>query len=318
MVLRLTSSKYRNIQKDNMKKSPILRTRFDYIRLISLTLAFLISPLPAFSHSHSLQLVQGAGNTIVERIQVPPKFKRIEVERNSFAGYLREYPLKEAGRPLLLHNGNEKENQDAHACIFDMPVESFLQESSQSIVYLYANYLYSTKQEDIISFYLTNGQSCRWTDWLEDSKRKRNLRAEVAGSLKKWTQYEKVFSKPDKDLCFKKYLRNVFAHTSPLSIMEYESEYVEIKSIEIGDILFDLSNPGNICMVVDICQEAETGEKAYLLAKGSSPASEFYVIKNPKRVNDPWYHEEDFAMKVHTPEHVFPKDSWRKVLWKRF
>ncbi|MBB5225114.1 hypothetical protein DYE50_00365 [Treponema ruminis] len=276
-------------------------------------IAVLLCLAPAFSHTHSLQLVQGEGKNIVERIKVPPKFKRIKAEPQSFAGYLRNYPLKEAASPLLLHNGNQKSNQEAHACIFDMPPESKLQENSQTIVRLYAQYLYASGKEKEISFHLTNGEICKWTEWLSDCERKRNLRKDVANDLKKWTKYEKPVSKKEKDEFFRSYLKNIFAHTSPLSMMEYESKSIEINQVRTGDILFDLNKPGYICMVVDICKNPETGEKAYLLAQSSSPASDFYVLKNPKLVNDPWYHEEDFRMPAETPEYLFPKDSWRRL-----
>ena len=282
-------------------------------KILPLTIALLASLIPAFSHTHSLQLVQDEGQNIVKRIQVPPKLKRIKTEPKSFAEYLRNFPLKEAGSPVLLSNGNEKPNQEAHACIFDMPIDGDLQKNSQSVVRLYAKYLYNSGKEGKISFHLTNGEICKWTDWLSDCERKRNLRTEVASDLKKWTKYEKPVSKSEKDQFFRSYLKNVYAHTSPLSMMEYESEPIAQNQVQIGDILFDLNKLGFICMVVDICKSTETGKKAYLLAQGNSPASDFYVIKNPKRVNDPWYHEEDFAMPAQTPEYVFPKDSWRRL-----
>ena len=295
----------------------ILDCRLNVTKTLAM-IAFLLYLTPAFPHTHSLQLVREEGKTIVERIQVPPKFKRIKIKPKSFAEYLRTYPLKESGSPIHLFNGNEKSNQDTHACIFDMPIESDLQKNSQSIVRLYAEYLYTSGQEEKISFHLTNGEICKWTDWLSDCIRKRNLRTEVARDLKKWTKYEKSVSKSEKDQFFRAYLKNVFAHTSPLSMMEYESEPIEQNKVQIGDILFDLSTPGFICMVVDICRNTETGEKAYLLAQSNSSATDFYVIKNPKRVNDPWYHEEDFRMPAETPEYIFPKDSWRRLQYGKY
>ena len=261
-------------------------------------IAFLLYLAPTFSHAHSLQLVQGEGRNIVERIQVPPKFNRIKAEHQSFAGYLRYYHLKEAD-----------------TAIFDLSPEINLEESSQTIVRLYAEYLYKSGKEEEISFHLTNGEICKWTKWLSDCERKQNLRKNIASDLKKWTKYDKPITKNKKDQFFRSYLKNIFAHTSPLSMMEYESKPIEIDQVQIGDILFDLNKPGYICMVVDICKNPETGEKAYLLAQSSSSTSDFYVLENPKRVNDPWYHEEDFRMPAETPEYVFPKDSWRKLCY---
>ena len=284
-----------------------------HLRLPLLSLIFLLSQ-PAFSHTHSLQLVQGEGSTITERIKVPPKFKRIQGEPKSFAEFLRNYSLKTAESPVLLFNGHEKQNQEAHACVFALPIENYdLQRNAQSIVRLYAEYLYKSAQEEKISFHLTNGETCKWTEWLEKAESKRNLRTEVARDLKKWTKYEKAITKKDKNEYFRAYLKTVFANTNPLSLMEYESEPTDFSKLRIGDILFDLRKSSQVCLVVDICKNPETGEKAVLLAQGSSPASEFYVIKNPMRVNDPWYHDEDFLVPLETPEYVFPKESWRRL-----
>ena len=260
---------------------------------------------------HPLNLVKTEGSTVAERIETPHKFKRIKIKPKSFADFLRNYPLKEPGSPVLLYNGNEKQNQEAHAAIFALPLEkNGTQQSAQSIIRLYSEYMYKYDFENELVFHLTNGEICNWTEWLEKSESKRNLRTEVASNLKKWTKYEKP---ADRNEIFHAFLKKIFANTSPLSIMEYESVPTDFSKLEIGDILFDLGKPTQICLVVDICINPDSGEKAVLLAQSNSPAQDFYIIKNPKRVNDPWYHEEDFYVPAQTPEYIFPKESWRHV-----
>ena len=286
-----------------MKKLPFSVTFF---------LLFAIALLPIFSDLfHPLQLVKNEGNTLTERIDTPFKFKRIEVEKGSFADYIRSYPLKPAVNTLFLFNGEKKQNQDAHCAIFALPIQNESQTDSGSIIALYAEYMYKMGMDEKITFHLTNGENLKWTDWQKNAEYGRNFRSSLAGNLKKWTKYEKKAGKTERLQSFQNYLKKVLANTSILSMQTYETATTTFAALQIGDILWDLGKPGHLCLVVDICVNPETSEKAVLLAQGFFPAQEFHIIKNPKRINDPWYHEEDFAFPVETPEYVFPNESWR-------
>ncbi|MBO6218581.1 MAG: DUF4846 domain-containing protein [Treponema sp.] len=280
-----------------MKKLPFSVTFF---------LLFAIALLPIFSDLfHPLQLVKNEGNTLTERIDTPFKFKRIEVEKGSFADYIRSYPLKPADAPVLLYDGRKKANQNAHCAVFSLPLENRdLQQCADSIMRLYAEYLYKTNQEEKIKFHYSNGFISEWSKW------KKGFRISVAGNLAKWTKYEKTI---DKKTSFQDYLRNVFAYCGTSSMESYESKPTVFSKVEIGDVLLYGGNPGHVCLVVDVCKNTESGEKAVLLAQGFMPAQDFHILKNPKRINNPWYYEEDFIIQIQTPEYTFPKDSWRKL-----
>ena len=267
-------------------------------------LAFTIAILPAFSDLfHPLQLVKNEGSTLTERIDMPFKFKRIPAEKGSFADYLRTYPLKPAGSPVLLFDGEEKPNQSAHCAVFTLPLENRnLQQCADSIMRLYAEYLYKTGQEEKIKFHYTNGFVNEWSKW------KKGYRVSVAGNLAKWTKFDQPV---DKKKAFQDYLRDVFSYCGTLSMQMFETEPTSFEKLQIGDVLLNGGSPGHVCLVVDICVNSETGEKAVLLAQGFMPAQEFHILKNPKRINDPWYYIEDFTAAAETPEYVFPKESWR-------
>ncbi len=174
--------------------------------------------------------------------------------------------------------------------------------------------MYKMGMEDKIKFHFINGEISAWKDWLANAQKSKSSRIQLAGNLKKWTKYEAGMA-PSKKEIFQKYLDNLLKHTDILSMQIYESQPTTFEQIEIGDLLWDLGKDGRLCMVVDICQNPKSGEKAVLLAQGASPAQEFHILKNPKRINDPWYYEEDFNIPTQTPEYTFPKDSWRKVLY---
>ena len=269
-------------------------------------LFFIFSPI--FSDIfHPLQLVKNEGDTIVERIDTPFKFSRIPAKKGSFAEYLRNYPLKPADSPVLLFNGAEKPNQNAHCAVFAIPLENRdLQQNAASIMKLYAEYLYKIGQEEKIKFHYANGFVNEWSKW------KKGFRVDLTGNLAKWTKFEKPAKRTT---IFQDYLREVFANCDTMSMRMYETEPTTFAKLKIGDVLLDAGNSGHVCLVVDMCVQPETGEKAVLLAQGFSPAQEFHILKNPKRVNDPWYYADDLVVPLETPEYVFPKESWYRLTY---
>ncbi|WP_294427478.1 DUF4846 domain-containing protein [uncultured Treponema sp.] len=269
---------------------------------------------PIFAHADSfypLTATTNEGMTLEERIAVPVDFVRVKAEKGSFAEYIRKYPLKEAESPVLLYDGRKKLNQEAHVAVFSLPLHNNeFQTASGSIIRLYAEYMRKAGLDKKIAFHLANGTVSRWTDWLERFSTRRNFRTKLAGNLKKWTEYE---NRPNEDEIFENYLKSILSNTNVLSVQIYESEPISFKKLKIGDVLWDLGNPEHLCLVVDLCVNPETGEKAVLLAQGGSPAQDFLVLKNLKRINNPWYHENDFILPLRTPEHTFPNESWRHL-----
>ena len=79
------------------------------------------------------------GNTIESRISVPEGYTRIPAEEGSLAAFLRNYPLKEDQSPVLLYNGAQKWNQNAHIAVTKLPLEAEdLQQCADSVMRIYA------------------------------------------------------------------------------------------------------------------------------------------------------------------------------------
>ena len=62
-------------------------------------------------------IINPEGKTLQERVAPPPGYERTEAKGDSLTTFLREYPLKKAGKPVLLYNGEEKGNQSAHVAV---------------------------------------------------------------------------------------------------------------------------------------------------------------------------------------------------------
>ena len=94
------------------------------------------------------------GNTLFTRFITPKGYKRVEAEKGSFANFIGNYPLEPDGTPVYYFDKREKSG-DGHAAVFSMEVgEEDLQQCADSIMRIYAEYLYKNGNEDKISLRL--------------------------------------------------------------------------------------------------------------------------------------------------------------------
>lgn len=241
--------------------------------------------------------------TLEERVMVPSGYMRMEAGEGSFAEFLREYPLKAAGSPVLLYDGREKGNQSAHAAVFALPLSNEdLQQCADSVMRLYAEYFYATGQYERIAFHFVSGFNAEYVKWRAGS------RIAVNGNEVTWEEREAF---DDSYENFERYLRIVFTYASTLS-MEAESEEIALSEIQAGDVFLQGGSPGHVVLVLDVCVNGE-GKKAFLLGQGYMPAQEFHLLRNPLHEEDPWYYEEEVEYPFYTPEYTFFEGSLRRL-----
>ena len=226
----------------------------------------------------------------------------MEAEKGSFADFIGNYPLEPDGTPVYYFDKREKSG-DGHAAVFSMEVgEEDLQQCADSIMRIYAEYLYKSGNEDRISFKFVDGFVCDYNHW------KQGYRVKFADDKPYW---EKKTDADNSEETFKKYLRIVFAYSSTLS-MEKEAKPIDISQLQVGDIFIKGGSPGHVVMVADIC-ENEAGEKAFLLAQGFMPAQSFHIIKNPAHSEDLWYYESEVKYPFRTQSYTFEEGSLRRL-----
>lgn len=249
------------------------------------------------------ECINPEGNTLETRVNPPSGYERKEASPDSLTTFLRGYSLKKAGEPVLLYDGTEKGNQSAHAAVFKLPLEQEdLQQCADSVMRVYAEYFWKTKQKERISFRFVDGFQADYTKWRD------GYRIQVGESSSSWvtggnrdTSYK----------AFQKYMRIVFSYASTLSL-EQESEKIKLSDLDVGDILLKAGSPGHVVMVVDVCESAD-GRKAFLLAQGYMPAQEFHLLNNPAHEEAPWYYVEEVSYPFETPEYTFDKGSLRRL-----
>ncbi len=244
------------------------------------------------------EIINPEGMTLRERVRVMSDCTRISYETGTFGDFVRNYPMKKDGAAVKIWDGTKKENTQYVQAVFKLPMEKRdLQQAADSVMRMYAEYLWNTDQKDKITFKMADGFDFDYKNWMEGG------RLDFTTGATKWVQSGKEEDSYDN---FKEYLRIVFSYAGTTSMMA-ESKKVKLKEIEIGDIFIESGINGHVCMVVDVCER--NGKRAFLLAQGYSPAQQFYLLKNPEHENDPWYYVDEIKYPLKTPDYTFNKGS---------
>lgn len=260
-------------------------------------------PEPEEDAECGILLIDSEGMTLQTRILTPEGYSRVPAEAGSLTEFIREYPLKEDGSPVLLYDGREKGNQSVHQAVFALPIEAVdLQQCADSVMRIYAEYYYQTGQPEKIAFHFTNGFLAEYVRWRDGE------RIKVDGNQVQWVQSA---ARDDSYESFVEYMKMVFCYAGTLS-MEAESEEIDCSQMRVGDVFLKGGSPGHVVMVIDIC-ENEAGQRAFLMGQGYMPAQEFHVLKNPKHEEDCWYYEEEITYPFRTPEYTFRQGSCRRL-----
>ncbi|MNJ97439.1 hypothetical protein D3C87_151850 [compost metagenome] len=241
------------------------------------------------------QLIDTSGTRIETRILPPEGFKRKQLDSTSFGFYLRNLSLKPDGSPVHLYDGSLKGNQSAHVAVVDMSVgKRDLQQCADAVMRLRAEYLFRQKRYADIHFRFVSGFDCAYSKWREGN------RVVIHGNSVSW---QKTAGEDKSYTSFLKYMETVFNYASTLSL-DKELRSVELKDVEIGDVLIRGGSPGHAVIVVDMAVNAE-GKKLVLLAQSYMPAQEIQVLMNPvNSKQSPWFDLEE-RMKIYTPEWTF-------------
>jgi hypothetical protein len=171
-----------------------------------------------------------------------------------------------------------------------------LQQCADAVMRLRAEYLFRNKMYSDIHFRFVSGFNCEYTRWREGN------RVALKGNAVFWQKSagaDKSYSS------FLKYMETVFNYASTLSL-DKELRSVELKDVQIGDVLIRGGSPGHAVIVVDMVENAD-GEKLVLLAQSYMPAQEIQVLMNPMNGTiSPWYNLDE-RMKIYTAEYTFEK-----------
>lgn len=240
--------------------------------------------------------IEESGMSLASRINPPMGYSRIFETEDSFASFMRKYPLKMAGAPVMLYNEEERTDANA-AAVLDIALGKKNHEGpAGAVARLFAEYLFEEQEYDEISFTLGRGFDFTFDKWRQGKK----LKAD--GNNLSWVNGGEDSNGEDN---FKAYLTTLFVYIS-MSSLSSDLERVDVDSqpIAVGDVFIGENEAGKeiAMMVADICQNDETGERMMLLVQGGSPAQQLHVVDNPYDASiAPWYSCE-FDTTLRTPE----------------
>lgn len=240
-------------------------------------------------------------NSIESRISVPSGFKRVEVNKNSFADWLRHLPLKEGKPNVLLYNGKPKPNQSVHYAVVDIDVGATdVQQCADAVIRMRAEYLYSVKDFENLHFNFTSGDNIAFNKW------KQGYRTQINNNKVSWV---KTASSDDSYKTFRSYCYTIFNYAGTSSLSKELKKVNNIKEMQIGDVFILGGFPGHAVLVIDMCENKTTGEKLFMIQQSYMPAQEIHILKNYTNASiSPWY-SLNFEGELKTPEWTFQKNQ---------
>ncbi len=251
---------------------------------------------PVVEQSYSKQTLLFAHSTILERFPCPSGYSRKTNTQNTFATWLQTVPLKKDGAPVLLFNGELKNNQRIHAAVLDFDRgTSDLQQCADAVMRLRAECLYQKKAYDSIAFTFTNGSKAFYSKWRE------GYRPVVNGNSVAWSKSK---NRDTSYACFRSYLNTVFMYCGTYSLSK-ELKSVAISEIRGGDVFIYGGFPGHAMLVVDVAVHGKSGKKIFMLAQSYMPAQDIHIVKNlSDNALNPWYEIPENGI-LETPEWSF-------------
>ena len=250
----------------------------------------------SFTKEKPIAQTNPVGKTIATRFNAPQHYKRVMVEPNSFANYLRNLPLKKEGSAVLYYDGSPKRNFMVYDAVVDLPIgKRDLHQCADAIMRLRGQYLYEQEEYDKIHFNFTNGFRVDYKEWMK------GRRMVVKGNTTYWSSPGNPSNSPED---FWKYMELIFSYAGTLSLSK-ELQPISLADLRIGDVFILGGTPGHAVIVVDMARHVETGEKLFLLAQSYMPAQELQILANPLGNGVGSWYSEDFGDQLMTPEWVF-------------
>lgn len=201
------------------------------------------------------------------------------------------------------YSGEEKSNKVAAAVLnFDVGNKD-LQQCADAVMRLRAEYLYKTKQYELLHFNFTSGFKADYSKW------RSGYRISVKGNNVSWV---KTTKESESYKSFRDYLDVVFTYAGTASLTK-ELKQITLSQMQIGDVFIKGGSPGHAVIVVDMAVNPKTNKKLFMIAQSYMPAQDIHVLINQnKSVISPWYDLVESAEDVETPEWTFDKNQLKR------
>jgi len=216
---------------------------------------------------------------LADRIPAPTGFTRVPAPIGGFSDWLRFLPVLPEGTPV--RNAKKEiavpaDHPSLAAVVALQPQAAKTLNTSNILVRLRAEYLWSTGKTDQAAFHFASGHLSSWREWAE------GYRATVKGrevSLSKGAP-------PDSSrTSYCGYIEGVFKYGNYDSLY-HDTETAGDSAVEGGDIFLRRGRAGHAVMVLDVAT-GPRGQVAVLLGQGGTPPQTFHVLRG--KDGSPWF-----------------------------
>lgn len=189
----------------------------------------------------------------IGEIRPPAGYERVEVNPDSFGGFIREFPLQKRGSHMHYFDGSLAFMQYWGYAVLDLPMISNNEQCADAIMRMHSEYLWSKGVPGQIHFLNCNGQDVRYRGGKNDRK------------------------------ALEKYLCRVYEVSNTASLRNQLKEK-SWKDIAPGDVLVHAASPGHryghAVLIADVAINRRTGKKAIMIAQSSTPALTMHILRD--------------------------------------
>jgi hypothetical protein len=219
--------------------------------------------------------------SLEERFLTPPGYKRVKVPPGSFSEWLRSLPMAPDGTPVKSFDGKETlaADDDFLAGVVAIDIgNADLQQSSDVIIRLHAEYLWSRGEKDKISYLSATKLNMPLSRWEKGQRLLPN------GPNVFWV----VKGKPAEidHAEFHRYLDAVFNWANSTSLAPRSTQVENPKDLVAGDFFLQSGEPNHVAVVLDVADKP-SGERVALLGQARNPAESIHVVRPGKAT--PWF-----------------------------
>jgi len=208
------------------------------------------------------------------RFPTPPGYQRVAVAPGSFGEWLRALPLAAPGTPVLNNSGETVYPADdpyvAAVVAIDVGAGD-LQQSSDAITRLHAEWLWGSDKPDAISYRSASKLDMPFSRW---AKGQRLL---ASGPNVFWVVKGKPRDPTYND--FRQYIDAVMLWSNNVSLGMRASHVADPAQLTAGDFFLQTRGKGHALLVLDVAQKP-TGERVALLGQAlQNPAQSMHVMR---------------------------------------
>ena len=196
--------------------------------------------------------------------------------------WLTNMPLKPVNTPVAWTNRHVVYEADSILGVIDLGVTSHNQKDPDIPIQILWSYYRTQKAYDKMAMVIDEGDTVRYSKWLEGS-----YSFKANGKLK----YKSTGKREHTNKDFFRCLELAMARTSNKTLVNFNVDPITEKEIEPGDLFVqfkkdDPDSTGHTAMILDVCYDTD-GKIFLLTAMGGDPAQSFYIPK-PKSINRDW------------------------------